>query len=310
MNQLLQSNALQELHCEGNLSYVLDDSSLFQTTEFKVLCHQRNSVFVDSSKMILNGKIQIYYFTGKYISLGEAVRSFQIEDLLRITTELYSSLLEIKKIGFLSLRNVLTDKEHIFVDTNTKKVKWIYLPISNGFTKNEIVSEQEVLKELKQAIKPLLSEKEAEKYEELINEDISLEQIVSRIKNSAVIQSNKKLPADAKLRLIIQSTDKDNPLSLIDDKDEYLLGRKASAVDGLINGSNLVGRVHCKIIRNGYSFSVIDLQSRNGTFVNEERVRPNIMASLSNGDRLRLANVEFLIIVEEKNSAKAQNTTG
>ena len=34
------------------------------------------------------------------------------------------------------------------------------------------------------------------------------------------------------------------------------------------------------------------------------------MASLSNGDRLRLANVEFLIIVEEKNSAKAQNTTG
>ena len=133
---------------------------------------------------------------------------------------------------------------------------------------------------------------------------------MSRIKNSTVIQSNKKLPADAKLRLIIQSTDKDNPLSLIDDKDEYLLGRKASAVDGLINGSNLVGRVHCKIIRNGYSFSVIDLQSRNGTFVNEERVRPNIMASLSNGDRLRLANVEFLIIVEEKNSAKAQNTTG
>ena len=89
----------------------------------------------------------------------------------------------------------------------------------------------------------MLSEKGAEKYEELINEDISLEQNVSRIKNSTVIQSNKKLPADAKLRLIIQSTDKDNPLSLIDDKDEYLLGRKASAVDGLINGSNLVGRV-------------------------------------------------------------------
>ena len=303
MNQLLQNNALHELHCEGNLSYVLDDSSLFQATEFKVLCHQRNSVFVDSSKMILNGKTQIYYFTGKCMSLGEASRGYQIKDDLRLITELYSSLLEIKKIGFLSLRNVLTDKEHIFIDSNTNRIKWIYLPVSNDFTQNEIISEKEVLKEIRQVINSLLPDEEKKKYEELLGEDISIEQIVSRIKNGAAIYSNNKSQSDATLQLIIQSLDKDNPISLIDDKDEYLLGRKASAVDGLISFSNLVGRVHCKIIRNGYSFSVIDLQSRNGTFVNGERVRPDTMVALSDGDRLRLANMEFLVNVEEGNSA-------
>ena len=64
-------------------------------------------------------------------------------------TEIFRSLLEIKKVGFLSIRNVLTDVSHIFVDPTTNKIKWIYLPISNDLYKSEAAYEKEVLSEIK-----------------------------------------------------------------------------------------------------------------------------------------------------------------
>ena len=301
MNSLRKNKLLQELNCENNLSYVLEDSAMFQHTEFKVLCHQRNSVFVESSKMLLNGKIQLYYFTGKYLPISAILKHYQRTDELKMLAEIYGSLLEIKKIGFLSIGNILTDEEHVFVDSSTSKIKWIYLPISTGGYRSEALCEKEVLENIKKMISPFLIGNGNGRLLEILDENDSLEQILAQLKNIHIVERKKVLLDNIQLQLRMTSIGQAENVVLIDDKDEYLVGRKASAVDGLITGSNLVGRVHCKISRNGYGFIVTDLQSTNGTYVNGEKIRPNESAPLSDGDRLRLANIEFKITVEEKN---------
>lgn len=299
MNHFLQGDMVKELYCENNLSYILNDPALFQATEFKVLCHQHNSIFVDVTKMMLNGNIQIYYFTGKYIPLNAVAERLNTANIWSFITEIFSSLLEIKKVGFLSIGNVLTDASHVFVDSATNKIKWIYLPISNDSYKSEAAYEKEVLNEIKKEIKKLLNKSDVERMEELLGDDLTLEQVIARAKNSSAIDQKRKKRSKMKLYLKIQAVNNNDPLMLFDDQNEYLMGRKASAVDGVITSSKLIGRVHCKIIRNEYSFFVVDLQSTNGTFVNGVKTRPNEMAALSDGDILRLADKEFLISVEE-----------
>jgi pSer/pThr/pTyr-binding forkhead associated (FHA) protein len=54
----------------------------------------------------------------------------------------------------------------------------------------------------------------------------------------------------------------------------------------------LVSRLHCRLTATDANLEVVDLQSTNGTFVNDKRVDK---ATLSAGDRLRVGRVELLV---------------
>jgi pSer/pThr/pTyr-binding forkhead associated (FHA) protein len=52
----------------------------------------------------------------------------------------------------------------------------------------------------------------------------------------------------------------------------------------------LVSRLHCQLSATDHSLEVKDLDSTNGTFVNDERITS---ATLRPGDRLKVGRVEF-----------------
>lgn len=60
----------------------------------------------------------------------------------------------------------------------------------------------------------------------------------------------------------------------------------------------LVSRVHCRLVTNSDDrLEVEDLNSTNGTYVNERRVQ---RAMLAPGDILRVGRVEFVVAHDEK----------
>src|ERR1700742_377322 len=62
----------------------------------------------------------------------------------------------------------------------------------------------------------------------------------------------------------------------------------------------LVSRVHCRLVASDAGeLEVEDLDSTNGTFVNDQRVQ---RATLSSGDRLRIGRVELAITREMRES--------
>ncbi len=68
---------------------------------------------------------------------------------------------------------------------------------------------------------------------------------------------------------------------------DVVIGRDASKSDIVIS-SNFISGVHARIITNdGYS-GIVDMHSTNGTFVNDQRLVPDIKASLKNGDYVSL----------------------
>lgn len=75
-----------------------------------------------------------------------------------------------------------------------------------------------------------------------------------------------------------------------------LVGRLVSQVDFAVNNPK-VGKMHAEFIcQNGQCF-VQDLNSKNGTYINgsEERITSNMPYPLQNGDRVSLADSEFVI---------------
>lgn len=76
------------------------------------------------------------------------------------------------------------------------------------------------------------------------------------------------------------------------DKDVYVLGRLRGAVDYVIE--NLaVGRIHARIIKKDNEYYLEDFNSKNGTFLNGEKLLENELYILKNSDEITLANMKM-----------------
>lgn len=303
MGLLELSGIIKEMDCDTNLSYIVEKETDFQLTEYKILRHQEKSVFVDCYKMLFNGKIQLYYFTNTYIPLESILKQAKEETLIKVLMNLYSSLLEVKNLGFLKLRSIVSETSHIYVDNNTKKVKLIYLPINQRLFPNNLSFESNMKKNLIQVLRTVnIHNSYVIEWiiDQLSDEKLEMEQIYSMLKNSRAItnQTNNIRKNVTTFNLKIKSMDTMNPIVFAVLQDEFLIGRKASAVDGVVAFNKLIGRVHCKINRQGYNFLVTDLRSVNGTYINGKRLKPDIPYPISDGDILKLATSEFMVSIE------------
>lgn len=78
------------------------------------------------------------------------------------------------------------------------------------------------------------------------------------------------------------------------DKDVYRIGRDTSElIQYCVAENNAVGRCHASIITEENEYYIMDLNSKNHTYVNEKMIPSNERIKLSNGDKIRLANENF-----------------
>ena len=84
---------------------------------------------------------------------------------------------------------------------------------------------------------------------------------------------------------------------LIHIKDEkFLIGRGETCQ--LRPKSESISRKHCAIVQKDGRLLLVDLKSRNGTYINEKQVLPDRAKILKNGDRLRCGQLEFEVMLE------------
>jgi Nif-specific regulatory protein len=94
---------------------------------------------------------------------------------------------------------------------------------------------------------------------------------------------------------------KDSVLELGDD--EVSIGRDSS--NSVRLADSLLSRRHCRIMREGDSFQLSDLESLNGTFVNGRPVRRH---TLTHGDQISIGDSRFVFLLQEADEpAQASN---
>lgn len=304
MNALIENNYISEMECGSNFAYVLSDNSTFLSTEYKVLQSQANSCFVKCMKMMYNGKVQLYYLTKGLKSFASMIPSMDADSFLTIVSNMLSDIIDVKHNGFLSCQNIDISFERIYVDPATHKVSLVYLPLSKRIYDDNSSFENEIrtgLVKLISGVSTLSSPKTIQFSADLSNGTLSIEDLQARIKGgktidrggvSDVVQDN---PSSGSLRIIAMNAP--TRVEILVTKDEFVIGKKAELCDGVVDFNKMISRSHCKINKKGNQYTITDLQSANGTFVNKVKLQPNQPTPINNGDVIRLANSDFQVTI-------------
>ena len=80
-------------------------------------------------------------------------------------------------------------------------------------------------------------------------------------------------------------------------KPVFRLGKERSYVDYFVTNNNAVSRSHADIITRGNKYFVIDLNSKNHTYINDQMLPVQVEMEICDGDRLKLGNEEFIFNV-------------
>lgn len=308
MNALIENNYIKEMECGSNFSYILSDDSTFLSTEYKVLQSQANSCFVKCMKMMYNGKVQLYYLTKGLKSFSSMISSMDSENFLTIVANILSDIIDVKHNGFLSCQNIDIAFEHIYVDPTTHKVSLVYLPLSKRLYDDNASFENEIrtgLVKLISGVSTLSTPKTMQFSADLSNGMLSIEDLFARIKggkSTGVGQSHigqtdvgGGRASSGLLRIIAMNAPSRVEIAVT--KDEFVIGKKAELCDGVIAFNKMISRSHCRISKRGNQYTITDLQSANGTFVNKVKLQPNQPHPINNGDIIRLANSDFQVCI-------------
>jgi len=300
MNTLIETGIIKEMGAGSNFSYVLSDNSLFLATEYKVLQSQSEGCFVKCMKMLYNGKIQMFYLTQSLKPLSVLLSSLEAEGFLTIVSNLLSDIIDVKHNGFLVCHNINIAFDKIFVDPATYKVSLIYLPVSLRVHDNVADFENEFrtsLIKLISGIPAFATPRLMQFTADLSNGTLSIEDLHNRIKggnrSDFTKEQIKGTGVVSNLRIVAMNAPM--RVEMVITKDEYVIGKKRELCDGVLEFNKMISRVHCKVCKSGNQYTITDLQSANGTYVNKMRLQPNQTVPIKNGDVIRLANSDFQV---------------
>lgn len=306
MNEFESIGLVNELTGSPNIQYVINDDSTFALTDFKVLKGQGSNL-VQCAKVRYNGKIKLIYFTSEKKSLKNIAQALDTDSFITVIANLISSVNDIRSNGFLELSNLALTFDKIFVDSNTLSVSLIYLPINNSYsdtvqTENELRTE--IIKFIS-SVPAFATEKMNRISSYLSNGTLSIEQLYGHLceevgsyapkKQEVHVVEKKEVQFANQPTLRFRSVNAPVSVNLQINSGEYVIGKSADKVDGVISFNKAISRVHCKITYQSGNYYVTDLGSANGTFVNSKRIPAQCPEIIKNGDAVRLANSDFLI---------------
>lgn len=138
---------------------------------------------------------------------------------------------------------------------------------------------------VQKSVESLFVQNTDEEYTELFNDSDALtEYMCEETRNHAYL-----IPFNTSVHNGSSSSEK----QIIICEDNVIVGKNPRAADIVISDST-VSRIHAGISLKNCEYSVVDLNSRNGTFVNGEKITPDTPHKLVSGDIVSFASAEYI----------------
>lgn len=305
MDILLDSLGVKEYGSDFNKAFLVKEKYGFSHEELEESekCMGENGI--TCNKVMFNGRIKFLYVTEKYRTLTSILNHLEKKDFIKCILQIIQCECKAKMNEKLDERKLLVDKRYIYWDIESELVKMIYLPVTGVdiSEENAICNLKVFLKYLIQSVTMLDSRTEDDLLSIITNVSATLEQMYESL--SSMFNKSMELGIDSAKKeekskrsggnqLILQATDTQTQLTFRILETDFVIGRSEKYSDGVVPDNKMIGRKHCRIrfIQNSYYLE--DLDSKNGTFINGNRVIGTMSKAIASNDVIRLANVEFV----------------
>lgn len=297
------NNCVQERQDDYSVSYILNNNKLLYETGFKVLDYQSNKALLRCQQMYQNGCLRLMYNYSGLIPLQKILNECRKQDISKIIYSITEIIDETKENGFLKCENIDMDANRIFISPEDRSVKMICLPLI-GISKYPDLEAVKIA--LFNALSPVLIESgyfTVEELEELLL--IQNKPSQPAVQDEPIQQTESIDPTPSrrrfswlfgkKQRLVLSSSNIQPKIEFVIGSDPFIIGKSSSGADGALDQFNAVSRRHCRIYYDDGKFFVNDFNSTNGTYVNDNRIIGNEALPLNKGDRLRIADIIFIV---------------
>lgn len=271
------------------LSFVLDKTSDFYMTGYRILRKQADKGLLYCEKIWLNGCIKLLYPISRLSPLSYDVFSWKKEQVLPNIQKIVSVLKDFAANGFLQPETIRPELDHMYIEKATGRIFLVALPLNMNV---EPAQHREWFSSLKKSLISLIEFSEGRDDDKLIILKNEVIRSASSLEELCGV-ADRRDKAPRKLSLTLMSSSRFFCLTI--EKDEFVIGKLKDSVDGLIDFTPTISRRHCQVTRRGDVFHIQDLNSANHTYVNGVMVPPGKLAPVKNGDHVRLAELDFSV---------------
>lgn len=281
-----------EQSAPGRLSIVFNAPMYYDESGFRTLESQFERGFVPCAKSAANGVITIDYAVSQYVSLYDILPSMNPAMFRTVVVSLLEKIKFFRENSGLKCENTYLSVDRIFVDPTKCEARLVYLPLKPDGNEDCLPYFEKKMRDNIVKIYNVYQNVQDATNANMIAQisTIGAPPVVSQAAPVTPVASAAPVAPAAAFVLCGNGATPDIEIN----KDEFVIGKSQQRVDGVVRGSNLVSRVHCKaVIRNG-ECSIVDLNSLNGTFINGNKLTPGAEYRIADGATLSVADVQFV----------------
>lgn len=305
MNEFKANGMIRDVGNEHYIGYLIENNEVFYNTEFQIIQKDTGNDFVKCYRSVQNGHIKLIYDIEGYRLFSSIVNTLNENQFLQLIYKYIFSLEKIKRNGFISLQNIDESVNRIFVDMKTLSIKFICVPV-NAYEQwpSQSLHERELLNAIAYII-----ERSAhinnyyvfQLLEDCRNQQILIDDIYNFMcsgkygdwQNVIGNTYTDDMYGMQGIRLCGEKESYGN--EIIINKSEFLIGKDAAQCNYAIKGSNNVSRKHCIISQEYDRWYIEDLESTNGTYLNDVRIRSGQKMPINAGDKIVIADMHYIV---------------
>lgn len=274
---------------EKKIIYELEDPSFFSKTDY-LLQFSNLSFFLPCYKFQKNGVNQFLFVTEEFLSLAVWMKEMDSDLFVILFSKIISKLIQVKQNDLIYSTNIVLNWNSIFVDIKNYEVYFLYLPIVPS--RNCIMIEQVLIKMLEEVIESTNNLKSYNFFKFHYNLNRSLLPLEQWLEHLEIKNTTNETQASD---FVLQGKNLPVPMEILIFKKDYLIGKLKGEVDIDLSFNPAVSRRHCKIVYTNDIYYIVDLESKNGTFLNQNRLQANKKNIMKPGDELRIASSCFKV---------------
>ncbi len=271
------------------------------------LVNKSEGDMISAVNVMHNNRIRLLYGIEGYRLLADVADTLNKSELAAGLIKFITSIHKIEDNDFLKITAIDINFNRLYYDVKNKSIKFVILPInydcdfhdgetwSSSFRKTLIILFNYIFANNTEKLNEVyyvMNDNTKTDYE-VIDYILKYESYIRAEENNLVLHEAEE---EIEPVLVLEHNGEDGKLIFKMDKSEFIMGKSDNA-DAIVVNSNMVSRKHCKITKTAGNYFVEDLNSTNGTRINDYLLSPNEKYYLNNYDKLTLADVEFTVIM-------------